>query len=636
MPSSEPSSPALLAMQKKLSSLETRFDSISSQFSDQAQDMNYGLSVLNTTCDRLKFDLDKTAEVHHQALEGHMAKVATIVSSSEDRTAAALQAFQGSCDQGMGGLLAMMNDLRKDLALKDSAEPLRKDETQKQEPPPPTSQRESEAAIQAIEFANQFLIHGNDSAETSILAQFNIADLDPATYTRHKSKFADVRAFAEAACKDDPSIEADLTAALHKNGAERTSALQTLRGKLGKQSHRAQQLGDLVIIYLLSRLSTATPVRESVSEACRDFLVVGHYDPLMYVERCRKGLSELPLETSTEDRQVETLRGLEVIKSQLYCEVMTTGIIFKLGYSPKPACELKSMLSAFENFKQRNNENAHDYINRFQTLISEITKATTIMKKSDSNPPPGAVRTKLKKGAKTALRHKANHVLQFMEQVSLDEATYPQIKAALIKAEELTAEAADDDDMVKGPPPPSPHPGDKDKEKVQETIEHLKTDQSPALTHALRDQKVCVTNVAHTIGKHSKPCKHGPQTCKYAHKMPVEVGLKNDDYSNFVVVHEHLTSPTATEDIHKIPSSSPPDYNPAGSPASVAAPATLLPGTAAPATGTDQQIAGWTPLGNTDNCPAISAAVLGGFKSATRAAPVPSFMRGAVPLQPTL
>jgi hypothetical protein len=76
-----------------------------------------------------------------------MAKVATIVSSSEDRTADALRAFQGSCDQGMGGLLAMMNDLRKDLALRDSAEPLRKDETQKQEPPPPASQRESEAAI---------------------------------------------------------------------------------------------------------------------------------------------------------------------------------------------------------------------------------------------------------------------------------------------------------------------------------------------------------------------------------------------------------------------------------------------------------------------------------------------------------
>ena len=190
--------------------------------------------------------------------------------------------------------------------------------------------------------------------------------------------------------------------------------------------------------------------------------------------------------------------------------------------------------------------------------------------------------------------------------------------------------------MVKGPPQPSPQPGDKDKEKVQETIEHLKTDQAPALTHALRDQKVCVTNVAHTIGKHPKPCRHGPQTCKYAHKMPVEVGLKNYDYSNFVVVHEHLTSPTATEDLHKFPSSSPPDYNPAGSPASVAAPATLLPGTAASATGTDQQIAGWTPVGNTDNCPAISAAVLGGFKSATRAAPVPSFMRGAVPLQLTL
>ena len=106
-----------------------------------------------------------------------MAKVTTIVSSSEDRTAAALQAFQGGCDQGMGGLLAMMNDLRKDLALKDSAEPLRKDETPKQEPPPPASQGESEAVIQAIEFANQFLLHGNDSAETSILAQFNIADL---------------------------------------------------------------------------------------------------------------------------------------------------------------------------------------------------------------------------------------------------------------------------------------------------------------------------------------------------------------------------------------------------------------------------------------------------------------------------
>ena len=103
LPSSEPSSPALLAMQQKLSSLETRFDSISSQFSDQAHDVNYGLSVLNTTCDRLKFDLDKTAEVHHQALEGHMAKVATIVSSSEDRTAAALQAFQAAVTKAWVG-----------------------------------------------------------------------------------------------------------------------------------------------------------------------------------------------------------------------------------------------------------------------------------------------------------------------------------------------------------------------------------------------------------------------------------------------------------------------------------------------------------------------------------------------------
>ena len=74
-----------------------------------------------------------------------------------------------------------------------------------------------------------------------------------------------MRSFSEAALHDDPSIDTNLSAAMKLHGAEKAIALQALRVKLGKGSHRTQQLGDLMLLYLLSRKSADATVKDSIA-----------------------------------------------------------------------------------------------------------------------------------------------------------------------------------------------------------------------------------------------------------------------------------------------------------------------------------------------------------------------------------
>jgi len=80
---------------------------------------------------------------------------------------------------------------------------------------------------------------------------------------RHKDKYADIIAYTETICTEDPSIEADLTTATcNKFGVERTAELQAPRHNLGADSHRVQQLGDLM---LYSCSYTCSPERRPIA-----------------------------------------------------------------------------------------------------------------------------------------------------------------------------------------------------------------------------------------------------------------------------------------------------------------------------------------------------------------------------------
>ena len=54
--------------------------------------------------------------------------------------------------------------------------------------------------------------------------------------------------------------------------------------------------------------------------------------------------------------------------------------------------------------------------------------------------------------------------------------------------------------------------------------------------------------MAFELGKSTKKCKHG-ETCKHkrCHLLPADIALNNENYSSFVVVHDHLKSQTAPE-----------------------------------------------------------------------------------------
>ena len=118
--------------------------------------------------------------------------------------------------------------------------------------------------------AQSFLLSGTESIDQKICSRFNIATVDQATYSRHKGEYADIRSLTEIICKDDPSIEADLTDALLQQGTIKTAALQNLREKVGAQNHRTQILGNLMLLYLL--MSPALKARELHAAVWRQWL----------------------------------------------------------------------------------------------------------------------------------------------------------------------------------------------------------------------------------------------------------------------------------------------------------------------------------------------------------------------------
>ena len=106
---------------------------------------------------------------------------------------------------------------------------------------------DDDEAADALTFAHQFIASDLSAIDLQILGKFDISKVDPTTFQRYKGRYADVRAFTEQACKDDASIEGDFKAALSKQSLERAAALHTLLAKLGTNSHRQQQLGDMML-----------------------------------------------------------------------------------------------------------------------------------------------------------------------------------------------------------------------------------------------------------------------------------------------------------------------------------------------------------------------------------------------------
>ena len=238
-------------------------------------------------------------------------------------------------------------------------EPLEKDHL-----PLSADESEDSEADEALDYANSFIASDLACIDQQLLGQLSLAALDKDSYDRNKGKYADVKAFTEAACSSDASIEADLKAALSKHSMERSTMLNDLRDKLGKNSQRKQQLGDLMLLHLLTRQGTSAAVKDCIGTACLDFVTIGHSELKEFIERCSQGQT-----VSMTDAEPDLCPGLIAAKKEKYTAALTVGIILKLGYSSKPACVFNTKLDHFDNFKQRKDESAPDYLNRFSALM---------------------------------------------------------------------------------------------------------------------------------------------------------------------------------------------------------------------------------------------------------------------------
>ena len=282
--------------------------------------------------------------------------------------------------------------------------------------------------------------------------------------------------------------------------------MNALTDKLGMGSHRTQQLGDIMFLYLLSRQNSNSTVKDTVSTTCRDFMLQGQHELCSFIERCKEGQSILPTDSSPEGRRQSITTGLQAIKNPDVSAVITAGIILKLGYTAKPACDVHTMLTDFENLKQRTGEKGHTYINRLQIQVSKMESAFETAEKSSYMPSDGQILTQLKKGCKPEVRLKAYDVLKYIERIPVDKADFQQMAAAIRDAERDMAAEADEEKALKAtaaPPPPTkaPTPGDGDKTKNQ----GQESTQDPALTTALKAHGICVNHVAGAVGK-GRPC----------------------------------------------------------------------------------------------------------------------------------
>ena len=274
-----------------------------------------------------------------------------------------------------------------------------------------TAAEDPETTAALLQADNMFLT-GHEAIEVDILAQIDIKSVDPVTYSRHREKFSDIRSFTENAIKEDPSIETDFKAALKKTGTERAAALRTLKGRLGPSSHRQQIVGDAMLFHLITRPSTSAAVKKSAATASRDFLFQGHYEPTQFINRCQEGQTLLLCDTTAAQRNTDMQKGLTAVRQHSSFEVLVMGIILKLGYTSKPSSDLQVLLDDFKTLRQHQNEQAHDWNNRFSVHVVSLQNTTDLLQKSGYMPSEGEKITQYKKGTKKDLREKANAILQ--------------------------------------------------------------------------------------------------------------------------------------------------------------------------------------------------------------------------------
>ena len=525
----------LYADQGKIHSLENKVNHFSNALSEQGAAANLTAAELSLQCDRISFDLEQSQQSQTTALQACMHKMQGTMDAQGQAT--------GQLQTSMEGLFIMLSDMQQSFqssnvlptaaaaapaaAAITESPPLMREETFEENP----------EATEALLLAQSFLLSGTESIDQKIFAQFNIATVDQATYSRHTGKYADIRSFTESVCKDDPSIEADLTDALLQQGTVKTAALQNLREKLGAQNHRTQILGDLMLLYLLMRPSTDSAIKESMNATCRDFILQGHSELTLFIKRCQTGQSLLLRNVTARERDAAIARGLSAVQHPQSCTALIYGAIIKLGYSSKPACDLKALLDKFEDLKQETGEDAHIYINKFNDHVSAMERATELMNKPGSMPNDHQLLTQLKKGTRTSLRAKAVHVLQYMQCIPLSDVTFEDMCAALQKADKLMAEYTDEESSLKSKLPPRVPAADT---STPSEPEKKIITQDPMLTLDLKAKNICCNNVAFTLGKGKYPCKKGPKDCLHQHLMPTDVGLSNENYSQFVVHGEHL------------------------------------------------------------------------------------------------
>ena len=521
--------------------LETEFQSLQ----EKVQGFSDSLSIFSTTCDRLAFDLEQGQQVQQQEQHAFMSTVTGFLenlerqsteSAAQNRTA--IDQLRSETKDGLGGLLQLINNninpanQRPEGFLPDT--PLQERNPAAKDP----------EAIKALSFAQQFFMVNAESIESQIISQFDISAIDPTTFTRHRNRFADVKAFTEAVAKEDASVEKDLKDALEKQGQQKISALHALREKLGHGSHRQQQLGDAMLLHLLSRSTTSTVVKDSVKATCHDFVLLGRFELQEFMVRCTKGESILPSDTDTTQRHEDTAEGLLLLNQPEFTAALMAGIVLKLGYSDKPTGDLNALLRDFHNTKQKPGEKAHNYINRILVTETALQDTTQIMQMQDHMPTKGQILTQLEKGATAVLRTKAYEIIQIIYRMPLRMVKFNDMASALREAESQINEAADKTKAFNthSPPPPAEKTAGEDNHK-KSLYEELKDKQDPALTLMLKEKKVCLSHVAGTVGKSTRHCIKG-DACEYQHVLPSEVGLVDDDYKKFVVVIDHLRAPT--------------------------------------------------------------------------------------------
>ena len=133
-----------------------------------------------------------------------------------------------------------------------------------------------------------------------------------------------------------------------------------------------------------------------MNATCRDFILQGHSELTLFIKRCQTGQSLLLRNVTARERDAAIARGLSAVQHPQSCTTLIYGAIIKLGYSSKPACDLKALLDKFEDLKQETGEDAHIYINKFNDHVSAMERATELMNKPGSMPNDHQLLTQLK------------------------------------------------------------------------------------------------------------------------------------------------------------------------------------------------------------------------------------------------